>query len=38
MSCDRCRDYKVMVWAVIAAHLAGGLVYLFVRLHSLGVI
>lgn len=38
MSCPRCRDYRIMAWALIAAHVSGGLVYLFVRLHSLGVI
>ena len=38
MSCPECHDRKVMLWAVVFAHAVGGLLYVFVRLHAMGVI
>lgn len=38
MACSDCRDHRFMWRAVVVAHLIGGLLYVFVRLHSLGVI
>jgi hypothetical protein len=38
MTCPRCHDRAVMLWAILFAHAVGGALYVFVRLHHFGVI